>query len=72
MRGDDSFSHAAIINPSNDAGMCRAGVTAGVLCRDHHSMPAARRFPDAKTAVTIFRHVMEALRNPNVIEQPKD
>jgi hypothetical protein len=45
MRGDDSFSHAAIIDPSNDARMCRAGVTAGVLCRDHHSMPAARRFP---------------------------
>ena len=43
MRGDESFSHAAIIDLTNDAS--RAGVTVGVLCRCHRSMPAARRFP---------------------------
>jgi hypothetical protein len=31
-----------------------------------------RETPDAKIAVTIFRHVIEALRNSHVIEQPKD
>ncbi len=31
-----------------------------------------RETPDAEMAVTIFRHVIEALRNSNVIEQPKD
>ena len=43
MRGDESFSHAATIDLTDDAS--RAGVTAGVLCRYHHSMPSARRFP---------------------------
>ena len=43
MRGDESFSHAAIIDLTDDAS--RADVTAGVLCRYHHSMPSARRFP---------------------------
>jgi hypothetical protein len=43
MRGDESFSHAAIIDLTDDAS--RAGVTAGVLCRYHRSMPSARRFP---------------------------
>ena len=42
MRGDESFSHAAIIDLTDDAS--RADVTAGVLCRYHHSMPSARRF----------------------------
>ena len=43
MRGDELFSHAAIIDLTDDAS--RADVTAGVLCRYHHSMPSARRFP---------------------------
>jgi hypothetical protein len=43
MRGDESFSHAAIIDLTDDAS--RAGVTAGVLCRYHRSVPSARRFP---------------------------
>jgi hypothetical protein len=43
MRGDESFSRAAIIDLTDDAS--RADVTAGVLCRYHHSMPSARRFP---------------------------
>ena len=42
MRGDKSFSHAAIIDLTDDASC--AGVTAGV-CRYHRSMPSARRFP---------------------------
>ena len=31
-----------------------------------------RQTPDAEMAVTIFRRVIEALRNSNVIEQSKD
>ena len=42
MRGDELFSHAAIIDLTSDASC--AGVTVGVLCRYHPSMPA-RRFP---------------------------
>jgi hypothetical protein len=44
MRGDDSFSHAEIIDLAND-GRTRAGVTARLLCRYHPSMRSARRFP---------------------------
>ena len=43
MRGDKSFSHAAIIDLTDDAS--RADVAAGVLCRYHRSVPSARRFP---------------------------
>ena len=43
MRGDELFSHAATIDLTDDAS--RAGVTAGVLCRYHRSIPSARRFP---------------------------
>ena len=43
MRGDESFSHAAIIDLTDDAS--RADVAAGVLCRYHRSVPSARRFP---------------------------
>ena len=47
MRGDELFSHAAIIDLTDDAS--RAGVTAGVLCRYHRSMPSARSFPPSWT-----------------------
>ena len=41
MRGDDSFSHASIIDLASNAKTCRAGVTARLLCRYHHSMPSS-------------------------------
>jgi hypothetical protein len=31
-----------------------------------------RQTPDAEMAVAIFRFVIQALRNPNVIDQPED
>ena len=43
MRGDELFSHAAVVDLTGDASW--AGVTAAVLCRYHRSMPSARRFP---------------------------
>jgi hypothetical protein len=41
MRGDESFSHAAIIDLTDDA----SRAWRDRWCRYHRSMPSARRFP---------------------------